>query len=116
MKLGKGEIISIIIMILLPISALGLLYYSLETYTRTVHNDSGFLVGAHAIGCMVVTVVLWMKLRKRGKKFTVIAAISLAVLAFVLIVAEKIPFCVECDQVTAQDLGFLIHWIKPCGA
>jgi len=116
MKRSKGEIISIIIMILLPLSALGLLYYSLETYTRTVHNDSGFLVGAHAIGCIAVTAVLWLKLRKKGKKFTVIAAISLAVLAFVLIVAEKIPFCVECDQVTKEDLGFLTYWIPPMDA
>lgn len=116
MKRSKGEIFSMLVMILLPLTALGYLYYSLETYYRTVHSDAGFLVGLHALGCIAVNFILWLKMRKKGKAFSVIAALSLLVLAFVLYTAEKIPFCVECDQVTAQDLGFLIHWIKPCGA
>lgn len=109
----RSEIISMAVMILLPVTALGLLYYCLETYTKTVHNESGLLVGAYALICVAANIVLWVKNRKRGKRYTVIAALSLAVLIFVLIIAEKIPFCVECDQVTKEDLGFLTHWIPP---
>ena len=116
MKRSKGEIISIIIMILLPLTALGYLYYCLETYTQVVHNDSGTLAGAHAVGCMVVNFILWMKMRRKGRIFSIIAAAALFLLIFVLWVASKIPFCVECDHVTADDLGFLIHWIEPYGA
>ena len=105
--------ISLIIMILLPMTALALLYYCLETYTQTVHNDSATLVGAHALGCIIVNFVLWLKMRRKGKIFSVIAACALFLLIFVLWVAGKIPFCVECDQVTKEDLGFLTHWIPP---
>ena len=116
MKYGRGDIVRMVIMVLMPVLALGYLYYSLETYHRVVHSDAGFLVGACALGCIVVNFILWLKNRRKGKLFSIIAVFSLLVLAFVLYTAEKIPFCVECDQVTAQDLGFLIHWIKPCGA
>ena len=114
-KHSRGEIISKIVMIILPLSALGFLFYSLETYHKTVHSDAGFTVGLHALGCMAVNIILWLKMRKKGKAFSIIAAFSLVALAFVLYTAEKIPFCVECDQVTADDLGFLIHWITPIG-
>ena len=109
----RSEIISMAVMILLPVTALGLLYYCLETYTKTVHNDSGFFVGAYALICIAVNIILWAKNRKKGREYTVIAAVSLVLLIGVLIIAEKIPFCVECDQVTKEDLGFLTHWIPP---
>ena len=110
------KIICLIIMILLPLTALGYLYYSLETYHRVVHSDAGFLVGAHAAGCLIINFILWLKNRKQGRIFSVIAAAMLVLLIFVLWVASKIPFCVECDQVTAEDLGFLTHWITPVDA
>lgn len=97
MKRSKGEIISMLIMILLPLTALGFLYYSLETYGQTVHNDSGTLVGAHAAGCLIVNFILWLKNRRKGKIYSIIAACALFLLIFVLWVASKIPFCVECD-------------------
>ena len=107
------KIMCLIIMILLPLTALGLLYYCLETYSQTVHNDSGTLVGAHAVGCLIINFILWLKNRKQGRIFSIIAAASLVLLVFVLFVAEKIPFCVECDRVTAEELGFLTRWITP---
>ena len=113
MKRARGEIVSLIAMILIPLTALGLLYYCLETYTRFVHNDSGTFVGAYTILCMAANIILWVKNRRKGKIFTVIAAVSLLLLAGVLLISGKIPFCVECDQVTAEDLGFLTRWIPP---
>ncbi len=108
--------ICLIIMILLPLTALGLLYYCLETYAQTVHNDSGFLLGMHAAGCIAVNFILWLKNRREGKIFSIVAVFSLLALAFTLYVAEKIPFCVECDHVTAEELGFLTYWITPIDA
>ena len=52
------------------------------------------------------------------KKFFAIfflCLIPLAMLAFVFYVGNKIPFCVVCEEVTAEDLGFLTHWISPEG-
>jgi len=113
LKRSKGEIIGMVFMILLPLTALGILYYCLETYTQTVHNDSSAVIGIHAAGCIVVNLILWLRMRKKGKIFSIIAACSLVLLICVLWVESKIPFCVECDQVTAEDLGFLTHWIPP---
>ena len=110
------KIICLMIMILLPLTALGLLYYCLETYSQTVHNDSSFIIGLHAIGCLIINFILWLKNRKQGRIFSAIAAATLVLLIFVLWVASKIPFCVECDQVTAEDLGFLTCWITPIDA
>ena len=109
----RGKTINLIVMILLPLTALGLLYCCLETYTQTVHNDSSTLIGLHALGCIAVNFILWLKNRRRGKIFSIAALFSLILLVFVLWVAGKIPFCVECDQVTKEDLGFLTHWIPP---
>ena len=107
------KMICLMTMIFLPLTALGLLYYCLETYSQTVHNDSGFIIGLHAVGFLIINFILWLKNRKQGRIFSVIAALSLLLLIFVLFVAEKIPFCVECDRVKAEDLGFLTHWITP---
>lgn len=109
----RGKTISLIVMILLPLTALGLLYFCLETYTQTVHNDSSTIIGLHALGCIAVNFILWLKSRRCGKIFSIIAFFSLILLVFVLWVAGKIPFCVECDQVTQEDLGFLTRWIPP---
>ena len=50
---------------------------------------------------------------RKNRFSTAIWIASTVVLAFVLYTGSRIPFCVECDQVTAEDLGFLIHWIRP---
>ncbi|MBQ4538929.1 MAG: hypothetical protein II995_04905, partial [Oscillospiraceae bacterium] len=63
MKYGRGDIVRMVIMVLMPVLALGYLYYSLETYHRVVHSDAGFLVGACALGCIVVNFILWLKNR-----------------------------------------------------
>lgn len=115
MKANIADKIRLIIMILLPITALGYLYYSLETYNQVVHNESGFFVCIYAFACMMAEATMWMLSRKKGTRYTVIALIALVILLFVWYVGEKIPFCVECDHVTAEDLGFLTYWITPCG-
>lgn len=112
----KADWIRLIIMILLPFTALGLLYYKLETYTQVVHNDAGALVSAYAVACFVAVSVLWGKSFKKGAGFGVVAIAALLVLSFVFYVGEKIPFCVECDHITAEDLGFLTYWIPPCAS
>lgn len=116
MKTNIADKICLIIMILLPITALLYLYYILETYTQTVHNECGFFVSAYAVACLIALMILFLKSRKKGIRYAVVAALSLLVLLFVLCIAEKIPFCVQCDQVTAEELGFLTYWIPPCDA
>lgn len=112
----KADWMRLIAMILLPLTALAYLYYSLETYTLVVHNDAGFLISVYVAACLFALVVLWEKSRGRGMRFNVMAVAALMVLMFVFAVAQKIPFCVECDHVTAEELGFLTRWIPPYGS
>ena len=101
------------VMLLLPVSAAAYLLYSLETYDRVVHSDASTAVSLIAMICAFIEYKLWRRGRKQHKAFTVIAIFAAMVLIGVMYVAGKIPFCVECDQVTADDLGFLTHWITP---
>ncbi len=105
--------LSIACLCLLPLSAAAYLLYSLETYYRWVHNDSGFWVCAYCLFAFFISLVLWEKNKAAGKHVTCIFLVSVAILAGVYYVGTRIPFCVECDHVTAEELGFLKHWIKP---
>ena len=109
----KKHSISIFILCLLPVSAIALALYCLETYYEVVHNESSLLVCGYSIIAFVVSTVLFIRIKKEKYYSIGIWIFSIVVLAFVFYVGYKIPFCVECDRVTAEDLGFLIHWIKP---
>lgn len=104
------------VMAFLPLAAITYLFYCLETYNLVVHNDSGFAVQALSLFFMLVEFILWRKKRKQYRAYTVIAVISTFLLAAVFYVGGKIPFCVECDRITAEDLGFLQYWIQPMGS
>lgn len=103
----------IIIQCLLPLSAVAYLLYCLETYESVVHNDCTFYIWVYCFLVFIFSLVLWLKNRKNQKYSTLIFIASSFILCGVIYVANKIPFCVVCDYVTAEDLGFLIHWIKP---
>lgn len=109
----KKEILPVCILGAIPISALALVLYCLETYYAVVHNESSLLVCGYCIIAFIVSTFIWCRIKKTNKRSTVIWIISTAALVFTFYVGSKIPFCVVCDQVTAEDLGFLIHWIQP---
>ena len=118
-ELSKGTIqmkrFLLILQSAIPLSALGLLLYCLETYNDAVHNESGFFICCYCVLGLIISTILWCCIRKRIGPATVIWIISTIILVFVFYVGWKIPFCVVCDRVTAEDLGFLIHWIQPEG-
>lgn len=97
----------------IPLAMLGNLYVSLETYNEVTHNECGFLLCVESIVAFVICTVIARCNRRRGRAIRIAWIASALVLAFVFYVGNKIPFCVECDQVTAEDLGFLTHWITP---
>lgn len=100
-------------MLILPVIAAGYLLYSLENYGRVVHSDASVMVTLVALICALFEYAIWAKSRKWHFAYTVIALLAAVVLVVVIYTAEKIPFCVECDHVTAEDLGFLTRWITP---
>lgn len=69
----------VVILCMLPLSAVIFLFYCLETYNSIVHNDSGFFVCLYSVFMFIVSLIIWIKN-------------------------------------TAEDLGFLIHWIAPIDA
>ena len=109
----KKNVISAVILCALPLSAISYLFYCLETYYEVVHNDSAALIGFYCIITFIISTEIWRRNRKANRSLTAIWGLSTLVLILVLLIGNRIPFCVECDQVTAEDLGFLIHWIKP---
>lgn len=109
----KKHLISLIFLSACPISALALTLYCLETYNDTTHNDSGFFICVYSVLAFLIATIIWACIKKSCKYATTAWIISTAILVFVFYVGCKIPFCVVCDHVTAEDLGFLIHWIKP---
>ena len=102
-----------IILCLLPVSAVLLTLYRLETYESVVHNDSSFYVCCYSIIAFIISTIIYLRIMKENRFSHGIWILSTVVLAFVYYVGSKIPFCVVCDQVTADDLGFLIYWITP---
>ena len=109
----KEQPFHIFILCIIPVSALVLVFYCLETYNKVTHNESSILVCGYSILAFIISTLVWRKTKKITRCATAVWIISTAALAFVFYVGSKIPFCVVCDQVTAEDLGFLIHWIKP---
>lgn len=107
------KILPIFLLCVIPISALALVFRCLETYYETVHNESSFLVCSYSIIAFAVSTFIWFRVKKANRYSTPIWILSAMILVFVFYVGSKIPFCVVCDGVTAEDLGFLIHWIQP---
>ena len=114
-KYFKDLSFPVILLVYIPISAVSFVLRQLESYGNKVHNDAGFYVCIYSLCCFVVSIFLWLHAKKTKYYATVIWLVSTAILIFVFYVGSKIPFCVICDQVTAEDLGFLIRWIKPEG-
>lgn len=100
-------------MLILPVIAAGYLLYSLENYGRVVHSDASMMVTLVALICAFFEYAIWARCRKRHFAYTAIALLAAVVLVIVIYIAGKIPFCVEYDHVTAEDLGFLTRWIAP---
>lgn len=109
----KKQFVPVLLLCLIPISALALTLYCLETYDQVVHNESGLLVCGYSLLAFLICTCIWLRVRKSNRHLTAIWFLAAAVLVFVFYMGTKIPFCVVCDQVTAEDLGFLIHWIQP---
>lgn len=98
---------------LLPLSAVAYLIYSLETYNSVVHNDCGALICFYCAISFIASLIIWRKNKSTIKYTTFIFIASTLILCGVFYIGNKIPFCVVCDHVTAEDLGFLVHWISP---
>ncbi len=109
----KKPVVPMLFLCILPLSACGLLWYALETYGEVVHNESGFVVCLYAAIAVAISTEIWQKHRTGHRAVTVLWIMALCLLAFVFYVGKKIPFCVVCDGVTAEALGFLTHWISP---
>ena len=107
------RIMPVILLCLLPLSAAAYLIYSLETYNSVVHNDCGALICFYCIISFIISLIVWAKNRSATKYITYIFIVSTLMLCGIFYVGNKIPFCVECDHVTADDLGFLVRWISP---
>jgi len=102
-----------LLLCLTPISAIALALYYLETYNNIVHNECGLLICIYSAIAFVFSMILYLYLASRNQPPKRLWIISTILLIFVFYVGCKIPFCVECDRVTAEELGFLIYWIKP---
>lgn len=109
----KKYSISIFILCVIPLLAIGLALYCLETYYEVVHNESSLLVCCYCIISFLISSFLFHRIEKKNGLCIGIWILSTIILAFVFYIGIKIPFCVVCDRVTAEDLGFLIYWIHP---
>ena len=61
----------------------------------------------------LITGFLYYKNKDSFKAYKYVFGACAVVLILVFYLGNKIPFCVECDQTTAKDLGILTYWIKP---
>lgn len=109
----KKGVLSLIIIILLTLSAIAFLIYNLETYYKIAHDEESALVCIYTIFVALITGLIYVKKRNSFRIYTLIYVVCAILLFFVLILGRKIPFCVECEQTTAQELGILRFWIKP---
>lgn len=115
-KFSLKKFFAIFFLCAIPLAMLAFLYFNLETYyDEDAHNECGTLLCIDAALAFVTCSVIALCSRRRGKAILITWIASTLVLAFVFYVGSKIPFCVVCDQVTAEDLGFLTHWISPDG-
>ena len=83
----KKGIISVLLLFLIPLSALAFTLHCLETYNNVVHGDTGFLVCGFSVFAFLASLAVWGFARKRGKHITVIWIISTLILVFVFYVA-----------------------------
>ena len=111
----RKQLASKMILCAIPLSALALTLYCLKTYDKTVHNESAALVCMYSVIALIVSTWIWHRTKRFNRGATAIWLLSVVMLVLVFYTGSKIPFCVVCDQVTAEDLGFLIHWIQPEG-
>lgn len=102
-----------IIMCLLPLVAVAYLFYSLETYYSVTHNECGINICIYCAAAFVASFIIWLKTKATRKYMTWIFIISTLILAGVFYVGYRIPYCVVCQGITADKLGFLTHWIVP---
>lgn len=97
----------------LPLSAVLVAFYCLTTYDLTVHNESSLTVCGFCIIAFIVSTIMYFFVNYQSRYSPLIYLGSIAVLAFVFYVGSKIPFCVVCEGITEEDLGFLSFWITP---
>ena len=98
-----------ILFLALPLSALLFLLYCLETYTG--HTDTAFYVVLYCALALAVSAFVWHRSKASVPYATAFWLMAATVLILTLCTAFKIPFCTVCDNTTAEELGFLIHWI-----
>lgn len=109
----KKGVVSLAIIILLTLSAVAFLIYNLETYYEFVHGDQSTLVCAYTIFIALVTGLIYMTRRNSFRSYKTVYAVCSVILFLVFLLGRRIPFCVECEQTTARELGILRFWIKP---
>lgn len=114
-KFSLKKFFAIFFLCLIPLIMLAFLYFDLETYKEITHNECGAFLCIESALAFVICSVIALCNRRRGKAILITWVASTLVLAFVFYVGNKIPFCVVCEEVTAEDLGFLTHWISPEG-
>ncbi len=109
----KKPIISLIMLCAAPLSAVCFLWYKLETYNLIVHNDAGFYVLVYCFFAFILSAIIWLRNRKKGRPVTATWLVAVLILFTVARVGVKIPLCTECERTTAEELGILVHWIEP---
>ncbi len=109
----KKGTISLAIIILLTLSAVGFLLYNLETYYEVVHDEQSILVCGYTVLISLITGFIFMAKRNSFRSYKTIYAVCAVVLFLVFLLGRQIPLCVECEQTTARELGILRFWIEP---
>lgn len=109
----KKGVLPLILSVLLTLSAAALLLYELETYYEVTHNEAAFTVCFYTVQAALITGLLLYKYQNAFKAYKYVCGACMVILVFVFFLGNRIPFCVECDQTTAEELGILKYWIKP---
>ena len=104
MKKAFG-LLSALLPAVLSVAALG---YDLYTYAPHYEGGAGLI----SLICLIVCLTGFVRTARRRQKRMFVWLLSLAICTGALILAEQIPFCPECDQVSREDLGILRHWIN----
>lgn len=93
---------------LLP-AALSVAVLGYDLYTYAPHYEGA--AGLVSLICLIVCLTGLVRTARRQKK-ALVWLLSVAICMSALILAERIPFCPECDQVSHEDLGILRYWIS----
>lgn len=100
-----------LIPILSAVLALSVLFFCLEYYAP--HGEIELLSRITAFVCAGAdAVVMDHAIRNKNQTSIILCIISLMLCIGVYVVACRIPFCPMCDGISAEELGFLSHWIK----